>query len=156
MGSEWRFQTIPLVLEGGIHMPYSWTVGRVGSRFFEELRDRGRILASMCSGCHKVYVPPRLRCPVCFCESKKDMRYVGPAGFIRHFTVVHYHHPVQPIKPPFAYAVIDLDGADNGITHFVRCSDYTLLEAGTRVFPVMARERKGCILDIAYFEPAGG
>ena len=157
MEDQWRRETKPLVLEGGIHMPYSWTVGRVGSRFFAELRDKGRIMASPCSKCKDVWVPPRLRCPVCFHEiGEKDWVEVGPKGTLRYFTIVRYEHDAQPIKPPFAYGVIDLDGTTRGMTHLIQSEKMDDLECGMRLQPVMTFDPQGSILDIEYFEPVGG
>jgi uncharacterized OB-fold protein len=157
MMSDWRKQTDSLVLEGGIHMPYSWTVGRTGSKFFLALRDDGRIMASRCTQCEFVWVPPRLRCPVCFKQIEDaDWLEVGPEGTVRHFTIVHYEHSAQPLKPPFAYALIDLDGADVAITHLIYGIDPSGLRSGLRVKPVMENQRQGYILDIAYFKPLRG
>jgi uncharacterized OB-fold protein len=157
MTVEWRHQTIPLIHSGGIHMPYSWTVGRVGSRFFIELRDNGRLMANRCKVCNVVWVPPRSRCPECFEEIKdNDWLEVGPIGTLRYFTIIWYEHPAQPIKPPFAYGLIDLDNADRGIVHFVAGTDLKKLKPGLRVRPVLKPDRKGSILDILYFTPVEG
>jgi uncharacterized OB-fold protein len=157
MNDEWRRQTKPLILEGGIHMPYSWTVGRLGSRFLIELRDHGRIMGNRCPKCQVVWVPPRMRCPECYEEiGDQGWKEVGPQGTLRHFTVVRYEHPAQPMKPPFAYGLIDLDGAGRAITHLVSGVDLAQLKAGTRMQPVWRSNRQGNILDIAYFTPIGG
>jgi len=157
MADQWRSKTPPLIYEGGIHMPYSWTVGRVGSRFFIELRDNGQIMANRCSKCKGVWVPPRLRCPVCFQEiGSDDWLEVGPQGTLRHFTIVRYEHPAQPLKPPFAYGLIDLDGTDRAIVHLVSGTDLNSLKQGIRVKPVMRSDRQGNMLDIMYFTPVGG
>jgi uncharacterized OB-fold protein len=65
--------------------------------------------------------------------------------------VIRYSHPAQPIPPPFAFGIIDLDGTSHGITHFVHCSDLNVLRTGMKVKPVWKEERQGNILDIAYF-----
>ena len=157
MDDSWRRSTKPLSLPGGIHMPYSWTVGRVGSRFLIELRDNARIMASRCSPCDLVWVPPRRRCPLCFKEmGEKDWLEVGPEGTVRHFTIVHYEFPEMAFKPPFAYGIIDLDGADAGITHFIYGGELSNLRSGARVKPLMALDPKGSILDILYFTINGG
>lgn len=154
METAWRQKTKALVLEGGIHMPYSWTVGRVGSRFFIAMRDNRRLLANRCPKCSYVWVPPRKRCPVCFVLiADKDWLEVGPSGTLRHVSVVRYGNPAQPLPTPFAYGIIDLDGASHGITHIVHCSDLARLRPGTRVKPLWREERQGNILDIVYFTP---
>jgi hypothetical protein len=154
---EWRDKTEPLTYEGGIHLPYSWTVGRVGSRFFIELRDNGRIMAARCPKCGVVWVPPRLRCPVCFIIIEDaNWLEVGPYGTLQHFTIVRYEHAAQPMEPPFAYALIKLDGADRAIVHFVSGTDLVSIKQGMKVKPVLKANRKGNIFDIAYFTPVGG
>ena len=138
-------------------MPYSWTVGLTGSRFFIELRDNGKILANRCQECKRVWVPPRLRCPTCFREIEdEDWLEVGPEGTLRHFTVIHYEQPTHPLKPPFAYGIIDLDGADRAITHLIYDTELNDLRPRIRVRPVLNPQPQGSILDIAYFKPVGG
>lgn len=157
MGDQWREMTNPLVFEGGIHMPYSWTVGKVGSRFFVELRDNGRMMANRCTQCNLVWVPPRSRCPECF-QKIEDGHWleVGPQGVLRHFTIVRYEHPAQPMRPPFAYGLICLDKADRAIIHLVSGTDPRSLKPGMRLKPVLKPDRKGNILDILYYTPVGG
>ncbi|MBU2552005.1 MAG: OB-fold domain-containing protein [Proteobacteria bacterium] len=157
MGDEWRQEVKPIILEGGIHMPYSWTVGRVGSRFFIELRDKGHFLANRCTTCDHVWVPPRLRCPVCFkAIPDEDWLEVGPEGTLKHFTVVHYEQPAQPLAPPFAYGLITLDGADSDVAHLISDTDLDALKPGMRLKPVFQPDRRGNMLDIAYFTPTEG
>ena len=157
MTDEWRRQTEPIIYEGGIHMAYSWTVGRVGSRFFIELKDNGRLMANRCPKCNVVWVPPRLRCPECFQKIEDgDWLEVGSQGILRHFTIVRYEHPAQPLKPPFAYGVIDLDKADRAIVHLVAGTDLESLKPGMSVKPVLKPDRKGNILDILYYTPVEG
>lgn len=157
MKDEWRSETQPVILQGGINMPYSWTIGRVGSRFFLELRDNASISANRCAHCRHVWVPPRLRCPICFKEiPDENWMEVGPNGTLRHFTVVRYHHSEQPVRPPFVYGIIDLDGTDGGITHLVDASSIEDLAPGVRLKPVFYPDREGHILDIAHFKPLGG
>jgi uncharacterized OB-fold protein len=87
--------------------------------------------------------------------AEKDWLEVGPEGTLRHFTVVRYHYPGQPLKTPFAFGLIDLDGADVAIIHLLSDKAISKLKAGVRVRPVMAEPREGKILDIAFFTPIG-
>lgn len=154
MMDTWRRETEPLVFLGGIHMPYSWTVGRVGSRFFIELRDNGRIMGNKCQKCNVIWVPPRLRCPECFIKiDENNWLEVGPQGTLKHFTIVRYESPVHPIKSPFAYGLIHLDRADRGIVHLIGETTFESLRSGMRVKPVFKNQREGNILDILYFKP---
>ncbi|MGZ3594281.1 MAG: OB-fold domain-containing protein, partial [Syntrophales bacterium] len=63
----------------------------------------------------------------------------------------YYAHPVQPIKPPFAYALIKLDGADVGFLHLIK-KDLDKIKNGLRVKAKFKAERSGHILDIDSFE----
>ncbi|MBP1712092.1 MAG: hypothetical protein H6Q43_1589 [Deltaproteobacteria bacterium] len=154
---DWRHETQPLIYEGGIHMPYSWTIGKTGSSFFMELRDHQRIMGNQCPECHVIWVPPRLRCPECYVEISQDSwKEIGPNGTLRHFTIVHYSHPAHPLTPPFAYGIIDLDGASRGFTHLISGVDLKALRSGLRLKPIWRSERQGSILDIDYFTPIGG
>ena len=157
MDDQWRQETQPLVLEGGIHMPYSWTLGRAASRFFIEIRDQRRLLASPCEACSEVWLPPRSVCPICF-QPIPDGSWVevGPEGVLQYFTVVRYEQPSLPFPPPVAYGVIRLDGATRSVTHVVSTQTPETLRPGQRVRPVFEEARQGSILDIAYFVPVEG
>ncbi len=130
--------------------------GKIGSRFFVELRDKGRIMGIKCAKCGKVYAPPRQMCGPCFhTMGESDMVEVGPLGTVVTFTRVEYDSAVAPRKAPFVYALVRLDGADTALPHFLECAEGEVA-TGMRVEPVFAGERKGTILDINHFRPAAG
>jgi uncharacterized OB-fold protein len=113
-------------------------------------------MANKCIKCEVVWIPPRPRCPECFQEiDDKSWLEVGPQGTLRHVTIVRYEHPSQPMKPPFAYGLIDLDGANRAIVHLILDADFRKLKPGMRVKPILSPDRKGNILDISYFTPIG-
>ncbi len=141
-----------LVHHGRIKVPYTWSVGEVGSRFFVELRDHKKIFGKRCPSCKKVLVPARKICGQCFRQTD-DWVEVGDAGTVQTFTIVRYPSDVQPLRPPFGYAVIRLDGADTGITHLLYGSDPSKWRVGMRVKAVFKENRTGNILDIACFQP---
>jgi uncharacterized OB-fold protein len=60
------------------------------------------------------------------------------------------------MKPPYAYGLIDLDGAGRAFTHLVSGTDLRSLKAAIRLKPVWKPNRQGSILDIVYFTPVGG
>jgi uncharacterized protein len=148
--ADWEQQVEPLTVKGQIRVPYTWSVGEVGSRFLTSLRDHRRILANRCGGCNTVYVPPRRNCPKCF-EDIQEWREVGPEGIVEAFTIVREAHPVQPAEVPFAHALVRLDGCDVGLLHVVR-RGWEALSVGARVRAVFRPERTGHILDIDGFE----
>jgi uncharacterized OB-fold protein len=68
--------------------------------------------------------------------------------------VVHYREPaLHPLKAPFAYGIIKLDGADVGITHLIAGADLKALKEGIRVKAVFRGKPQGNYLDIKYFQP---
>jgi len=140
-----------LFSEQVLQVPFNYSAGPVASRFLIGLRDEKKILGLRCSGCGKVYVPPRGLCPGCF-TAMDDWVEVGPEGVLDNFTVVHYSESTHPEAAPFALGLIRLDGADTCLLHLVRIPDGGDLAAGTRVAPVFAVERRGHILDVVGFE----
>ena len=149
---KWTEQVEELVHHGRIKVPYTWSVGEVGSRFFLELRDHKKIFGKRCPACKKVLVPARKICGQCSRQTE-DWVEVSDQGTVQTFTVVRYSSDVQPLKPPFGYAIIRLDGADTGMAHLLSGSDPTKWRVGMRVKAVFQENRTGSILDIAYFQP---
>jgi uncharacterized OB-fold protein len=148
--AEWLKEVEPLTLKGQIAVPYTWWVGDTGSRFLVSLRDHRKILGRKCNACGTVYVPPRKNCGRCFVDMDEWVD-VASEGFIEAYTIVHYDNPVQPVKPPFAYALIKLDGADVGFLHLIK-KDLDKINNGLRVKAIFKAERVGHILDIDSFE----
>ena len=148
--TEWLKEVEPLTLKGQISVPYSWWAGETASKFLVALRDRKKILGTKCKECGTVYVPPRKNCGRCFIDMDEWVD-ISDEGVIQAYTIVHYAHPVQPLKPPFAYALIKLDGADVGFLHVIK-RDLDRLRNGLRVKAKFKTERTGHILDIDSFE----
>ena len=150
MRVPWLEEVEGLTLKGQIGVPYSWWVGEVGSRFLIGLRDEKKILGNRCPDCGTVYVPPRKNCGRCFVETDEWVE-LGRVGVVVAHTVVRFAYPLQPAKPPFAYALIRLDGADVELIHVVK-EDLEQLRNGVRVEAVFAEPRTGHILDIDSFK----
>jgi uncharacterized OB-fold protein len=147
---DWREKVEPLTLKGQIAVPYTWWAGETGSRFLLALRDNQKITGTKCGTCGKVYVPPRKNCGRCFIDMDEWVD-IADEGVIEAYTVVRYAHPVQPVDPPFAYALIKLDGADVGFLHLIK-KNLVKLKTGLRVKARFKTERTGHILDIDSFE----
>ena len=146
----WLDDVEALTLKGQIAVPYTWWVGKTGSRFLISLRDEEKILGNRCTKCNTVYVPPRKNCGRCF-EEITDWVELDAQGVVKAHTVVRYAGPMQPAGPPFAYALIRLDGADVDLLHIVR-NDLDRLKNGVRVKARFKEERSGHILDIEDFQ----
>jgi uncharacterized OB-fold protein len=130
--------------------------GRVGSIFYRHLRDEGRILGIRCRTCDKVLWPPRSTCGRCFAElPPEDMVAVGPGGTLLSYTRLAYRESIHPRPDPLIYGIVQLDGADTGMPHFIdpRCADNLAVGMRVRARFKERAERKGSILDIACFGP---
>jgi len=144
--------TEELVYSGKISVPYTWSVGETGSRFFLEIRDNKKIFGTHCPMCNRTFVPPRKVCPRCF-EKGMEWRELGDEGILMTYTIPHYHEDIHPMNDLFAFGIIKLDGADTGFTHLLGEFQRGELRTGLRVRAVFRDQRKGNILDIKYFKP---
>jgi hypothetical protein len=146
------------VLEGMISLPYRWALGPVFTRFFEEFKDK-KIMGTRCPKCNRVLVPARRFCPRCF-EDTTEWVQVSDRGTIKTWSLITFEFSGQPKKPPYLQGLVDLDGADTALAHFIGGVDLSDLEKvknkvkiGMRVEAKWRDERQGNIFDIKYFEP---
>jgi uncharacterized OB-fold protein len=149
---NWLETVEPLVYESRIKVPYTWSVGEVGSRFLIELRDHKKIYGTRCPKCDRVYLPPKKTCGQCF-SNLHEWVEVGPQGTLITYTLVYYESPVMPMNPPFAYGIILLDKANTGLVHLLGELNFDEIQSGGRVEAVFKDERTGDIMDIRYFRP---
>lgn len=142
-----------IVYEGQIKVPYNWAVGKTGSFFLNNLKDKKQLWATACNECAKVFLPPRSNCPRCFLPETRWVQLTGK-GVLTTYTVIRESDPLLHEKEaPFAYGVIKPDGADTGLVHYIKEVDFDSLYSGMRVEPVFKKDREGHILDISYFRP---
>ncbi len=138
-------------------MPYEWSIGLYGSRFFQEIMNNKRFIGIKCPGCGKVYVPPRRVCGPCFKELT-ELVPLSDTGVLTAFSVVNYPFidpntgAQRPI--PYTYGYIQLDGADNIFSHIINETDLSKIKVGMKVRAVFKdrAEMQGNIQDIKYFE----
>lgn len=135
---------------------YDVHLGSTWGRFMRGLIDQ-QILATRCSRCARVFVPPQAYCEACF-EPAQEWLELPAQGAVDAFTVAWQGFRGGP-TPPYAIAGIRLDGADTLLMHYVQGLDLSnpdgvrnQLAPGTRVRAVWATERSGQILDISHFE----
>jgi uncharacterized protein len=100
-----------------------------------------------------VHVPPAEYDPVTFAPPA-ELVPVGPAGTVLTWSWQPEPLDGQPLGHPFAWALIQLDGADTGLLHAVDAGSAGAMRTGLRVRPRWAPERAGHIRDIECFEPA--
>ncbi len=152
MGDYWS-DSENMVQRGVIKLPYTWQAGETASYYLTQLRDEKKLWGKKCPKCKKVLAPPRMNCPYCTVLTDEWVELSGE-GTVDTFTIVHNETNIHPMKPPFAYALIKLDGADTGFLHVLGEVDMDKVTEGLRVKAVYADERAGLPTDIAYFKPA--
>lgn len=93
-------------------IPYSHDIGETASRFFLELRDNARIVATKCPQCGRVFLPPRSFCERCFVSLKEHWIELSPEGTLEAFTIVteDYSFSSMP-KPPYVLCLVKLGQA---------------------------------------------
>ena len=129
----------------------AYEVGRIGTKFFAELRDK-KIFGIRCPVCDLVYMPPRLSCKNCFTELNEWVE-VSNTGTLLTYTIVYVPGENQPFEPPYAIGLIQLDGADTALMHVIGETDLEKLSIGMRLQAVFSEERDANIRDIKYFKP---
>jgi uncharacterized protein len=126
---------------------YKRSLGPVLSRFFTALRD-GRI-EGVATVDGRVLCPPTEYDPETGADVADPVE-VGPAGTVRSWTWVDNPSPRDPLDRPFAWALIQLDGADTSLLHAVDAPKSNL-RTGARVTPRWRAQRVGHLRDIEAF-----
>lgn len=142
--------TASLTAPHTLQYTYKRSLGKVLSAFFTGLRDKKILGVRTRDG--RVLVPPKEYDPDT-AESLSEMVEVGQAGVVRTWSWVARPREKQPLKKPFAYALILLDGATTPLLHAVDAGSEAKMKTGMRVRARWAGETVGAITDIACFEP---
>ncbi|OFX15535.1 hypothetical protein A3K71_02465 [archaeon RBG_16_50_20] len=141
--------TEPIRVEGDFPVYFRYTVGVAGEKFFREIMENGRLMASRCSSCNLNYLPPRIYCERCMSRLEEYVP-VENEGTVEAFTITHQDAEGNPLQEPVGVALVRFPGAYGGLVH--RTID--VLAIGDRVRAVFKdkKERTGSILDIKFFE----
>lgn len=137
-----------------VAIPMKWATGKAIGRFLTELRDNRKIWGLRCPKCHWVMVPPQDYCGRCFVDADEWVE-LSDQGTLVTYTIVYEAFPEQPFDPPYVCGLIQLDGADTALLHFIRGEDLDKISCGLRLQAVWREEREGTILDISYFKLLG-
>ena len=129
---------------------YKRSLGPVLGKFFTGLRDKQILGAKRKDG--RIIVPPKEYDPDTG-EAIDELVEVGSAGVVKSWSWVATPRRQQPLDKPFAYALIQLDGADTPMLHVVDAGSESAMKTGMRVKARWAAERGTGITDIAAFEP---
>jgi uncharacterized protein len=162
------------VLNWDITVPYQWTCGPIYGQFLGGLKEK-QIMGIKCGPCGKTYCPPQETCPGCGAEfDPENFVTLGQEGEVISFTRIEVNffgpppdhdyinsriypaeledHPLLwPPEPPYALALVRMDGADNAFLHLVKGADMENLAVGGRVRAVWSEEREGYLLDLERF-----
>ncbi len=129
---------------------YTRSTGPIVGRFLTELRNRRIVGIKGVDG--KVLVPPLEFDPETF-EALHDFVEVEETGVVQTWCWVNQPREKHLMNKPFAWALIQLDGADTPMLHMVDAGDESSMATGGRVKVRWADETKGSITDIVCFEP---
>src|SRR4051812_26146583 len=132
-----------------LEFPYTRTTGPVMGPFLTGLRD-GKLLGNRIG--NRVVCPPLEYDPETGAPLDYDFVEVGPGGTVKSWTWVAEPTSKHPFDRPFAFALIQLDGADTAMLHAVDAGSIDAMSSGMRVAVQFRDERKGAITD-AYFVP---
>ncbi len=152
--SESEFRLAPGARDEPFDAAYEWDAGEAMGRFLAGLEE-ATLLATRCSRCERVLLPPRMFCERCFLPID-DWIALEPIGIVETFSICHVTWDMQPLVEPQIPAVVRIDGAsEGGFLHLLgeaRPGDVTI---GMEVEAVWKRpeEREGSILDLAFFRP---
>lgn len=129
---------------------YRRSVGPVMGRFFGALKE-GRI-EGVRTRSGRVLVPAQEYDPETG-EAAGEPVPVGSSGVVTAWAWVPKPRPKHPLARPFAWALVQLDGADTALLHVVDAGSAERMRTGLRVRARFRDERVGEIQDIACFEP---
>ncbi|MEV3858896.1 OB-fold domain-containing protein [Streptomyces sp. NPDC050095] len=136
----------PLVVE----FPFTRSLGPVQSAFLTGLRHRTVLGVKTTGG--KTLVPPVEYDPVT-ADEIRDLVEVGTSGTVTTWAWNPEPRRGQPLDTPFAWVLVQLDGADTALLHALDVTGPEAVHTGQRVRIRWAAERVGAITDIACFEP---
>jgi uncharacterized OB-fold protein len=143
-------QEAPLSAPLDVGFDYTRSLGPVLSRFVTALRDRR--IEGVRGSDGRVHVPPLEYDPVTWAPLS-DPVAVGTEGTVRSWSWQPKPLEGQPLPHPFAWALVQLDGADTAMLHAVDAGTPSRMRTGMRVRVRWAEQTVGHIRDIACFEP---
>jgi uncharacterized OB-fold protein len=129
---------------------YTRSLGPVLSRFVTALRDRR--VEGVRGSDGRVHVPPAEYDPVTG-QPLSEPVPVADEGIVVTWSWQPTPLEGQPLEHPFAWALVQLDGADTALLHAVDAGAPAQMRTGMRVRIRWAERTVGHITDIACFEP---
>ena len=133
-----------------LELPYRRSLGPVVGAFLTGLRDRTVLGSRTAAG--RVVVPPLEYDPDTG-DAVDDLVPVGEVGTVTTWAWVTEPLRKHPLDRPFAWALVQLDGADTALLHALDVPSPDDVRTGMRVRIRWSDERVGHLTDIACFEP---
>ena len=137
-----------------LEFPYRRSLGPVIGAFSTALRD-GKIVGSRTKG-GRVLVPPLEYDPETGAAVEAELVPVADTGTVKEWAWVSEPLRKHPLRKPFAWVLVQLDGADTKMLHALDASSMDEVTSGMRVRARWRAERTGAITDIECFEPENG
>ena len=126
---------------------YKRSLGPILSQFFTGLRGRKMLGVRRSDG--SVMVPPKEYDPETG-QSLDDIVAVSDEGVVRSWVWVSHPRRQQPLDHPFAYALVQLDGADTSFIHVVDGVSEANMKTGMRVTAHWSDETAGSMNDFVF------
>ncbi len=132
---------------------YTRSTGPVVGRFLTGLRD-GKVYGIRGSD-GRVLVPPPEYDPLT-AAALTEFVEVGQEGRLLSWCWVAEPREAHNLQQPFAWAMVQLDGADVAMIHYLEAPSAEAIASGARVGISWADERQGFITDIRCFTLLAG
>ena len=134
-----------------IQINYKYTMGGQ-SKFFIEIMNNKKLLATKCTKCGKIWMPPRINCSECY--EPADWIEMKQTGIIEVSTIVWYTTSAFIKAIPYGVGFIKLDGADTALLQGIFSENLvpSKIKKGQKVRAVFAKEREGKMTDF-FFVP---
>src|SRR4051812_40919846 len=137
-----------LVADHAIEYTYTRSTGPVIGAFLTALRDRRIVGVRASDG--RVLVPPVEYDPVTS-DDISEIVDVEDEGVVTTWSWNAAPLAGQPLDRPFAWALVQLDGADTGLLTAVDAGSAAAMSTGMRVKARWADDRVGSIRDLVCF-----
>ena len=138
--------------ETKLEFPYSRTLGPVVGAFLAGLREHRLLGIRGKDG--RVLAPPLEYDPVTGETLGTDLVEIGPGGTVKAWTWVDEPSNKHPLDRPFAFALVQPDGADTAMVHAVDAGSIDRMSTGMKVTARYRSDPKGLITDLEAWEPA--
>lgn len=141
-------------VNGHVLVPYKWAYGSALGKFYNGMKNEAKFYGTRCPKCQRVQCPPKSFCGLCF-EECTEWVELPNRGVLESFTTVYMEFPGQPMKPPYTYGYVKLEGANTHLYHLIDEIEEDDIKIGLQLEAVWndADKRNGDLYDIKYFRP---